>query len=208
MLKLPGAGGRAERATDYPLNFWPGWGGEIWALNPPGYGGSPRPATLQTLVDAARAAFAEVERHAAGRPILVAGSSLGGAAALAVAAECRVAGLLLRNPPPLREVIRGRFGRRGLRWAVDLLARQVPEALGALDNARRCQAPAAFILSGRDRTVPPQYQRQIIEHYAGEKRVLEVPEADHHTPLGPEDHVQHQALLDWLRTRLAAGPPP
>ena len=205
VLKYPGAGGRAELATDHPVKAWPGWCGEIWTLNPPGYGGSTGPATLQTVAAAARTAFDEVQRQAAGRPILVTGSSLGGAAALAVAANCPVAGLLLRNPPPLRETIRTRFG--GPLWwlGAALIARQIPEALCAIRNAQRATAAAVFVVSGRDRTVPPQCQQQVIDAYAGEKRVLVVPDADHHSPLDAEYQPQYESLFAWLRQRLMAN---
>jgi uncharacterized protein len=205
VLKYPGAGGRAERATDHPLGGWPDWCGEIWAVNPPGYGGSPGPATLQTLVAVARAAWEEVQRAAAGRPILVAGSSLGAAAALAAAAHGPVAGLLLRNPPPMREVVRGRFGGRGWRWFTEWIARQIPEPLSAIANARQATAPAVFVVSGRDRTVPPHYQQLIIDAYAGEKQVLRLAEADHHSPLTAVEQREYQTLLGWLRGRMTAG---
>jgi uncharacterized protein len=203
VLKIPGAGGRAERATDHPLNVWPDLSGAIWTLNPPGYGGSSGRASLQTLAAASRAAFDEIQREAGGMPILVTGSSLGGAAALYLAATCPVAGVLVRNAPPLRETIRGRFGRWGIRWAVDLLARQVPDELCAVRNARSATAPAAFVVSARDRTVPAEYQQAIIDAYAGEKRVLVLPEADHHDPLTEANQAPYAELLTWLRERMA-----
>ena len=40
ILKFPGTGGRAERATEHPAEFWPDRSAEVWTINPPGYGGS------------------------------------------------------------------------------------------------------------------------------------------------------------------------
>ena len=39
VLKFPGTGGRAERASEHPADCWPSLAAEVWAVNPPGYGG-------------------------------------------------------------------------------------------------------------------------------------------------------------------------
>src|SRR5262245_41249687 len=40
ILKFNGAGGRAERTSIHPLDFWSDVPGEIWSPNPPGFGAS------------------------------------------------------------------------------------------------------------------------------------------------------------------------
>lgn len=40
VLKFNGNGGRAERASIHPLDFWSDRPGEVWSHNPPGYGAS------------------------------------------------------------------------------------------------------------------------------------------------------------------------
>ncbi len=74
ILKFPGTGGRAERATSHPADCWAQCRCEIWAINPPGYGGSPGRASVRGLAAAARAAHEQLERVAAGRPIFVTGT--------------------------------------------------------------------------------------------------------------------------------------
>ena len=206
VLKLIGAGGRAERATDQPVNFWPDVRAEIWVANPPGYGGNGGRASLQQTPAVADAVFDELEKHAAGRPILVLGSSLGGASAMYLAARRRIDGLIVRNAPPLRQVILGRFGWWNLNVGARLIARQVPEELCCIRNAQRASAPAVFIMSDKDRIVPSRYQRLAIEAYAGPKRLLVLPNADHVTPMIEDEAEQYESLLAWLWTTVMAAP--
>lgn len=201
VLKLNGAGGRAERTGTHPLECWTDLPAEIWSLNPPGFGGSAGRASLTKLAPAARAAFAEIERAAAGRPILVTGNSLGTATALHLAAHCQFAGLILRNPPPLAELIAGYYAR----WALGmsrLVAAQIPPELDSIRNAARAQMPAVIVSCGRDRVVPPAYQRRVIAAYRGQKRVIDSPQADHADPLDPVAEQEYVAALAWLRAEV------
>src|SRR5687768_11323095 len=77
ILKFGGTGSRAERATEHPADAWDDLKSEVWAVNPPGYGGSPGRATLRVLAEMAEAAYLEIQRRAGDRPILVTGNSLG-----------------------------------------------------------------------------------------------------------------------------------
>jgi pimeloyl-ACP methyl ester carboxylesterase len=142
--------------------------------------------------------LAQVRRQAAGRPILVTGNSLGCVSALYLAAHHAPAGLVLRNPPPLREVIVERFGRRCWRLGVHLLAKQIAPELDAIRNAASATIPAVFIAAQCDRIVPPQCQQQVIDAYAGPKRVLRLAQADHHTLMTDEEAEAYRESLDWL----------
>jgi pimeloyl-ACP methyl ester carboxylesterase len=203
ILKFGGTGGRAERATPHPAEAWEDLRAEVWAVNPPGYGGSSGRATLRSLTAAAEAAYLEIRRRAAGRPLLVTGNSLGTMHALYVASRHRVSGLLLRNPPPLRQMIIRRYGWWNGYLPALLIAAQTPRELCNVTNAARCQAPAVFLSSRRDRVVPTQFQQLVIEAYAGEKQVLHLPTADHADPLSEEELPRYRELLHWLRERLA-----
>lgn len=202
VLKLVGAGGRAERATDQPASFWPDVRAEIWAANPPGYGGSSGRASLQKLPAVATVVYDQLIERAAGRPIVVLGSSLGGVSALYLAAVRPIAGLVVRNAPPLREVILGRFGWWNLNIGARLIARQVPQELCCIRNARRASAPAIFVTSKRDRIVPARHQRLAIDAYAGDKRTLVLPNADHTTPMTEDEAEQYASLQNWLWERV------
>ena len=202
VLKFPGTGGRAERATEHPADVWSDVRVHLSAFNPPGYGGSSGRPSLKTMGDAAAAALDEVQRMADGRPVVLTGNSLGGVSALHLAATRNIAGLVLRNPPPLRDVIVSRFGWWTFWLGAGLIARQVPKHLCAVSNAGCSRVPAVFVSSGRDRVVPPRYQRQIIEAYAGEKRVVRLADADHACPLSEEEEAEYARHLHWLKGRV------
>lgn len=201
VLKFPGTGGRAERGTLHPAEVWEDLYSEVWTVNPPGYGGSTGRATLRSLPHAARTVFENLRNIAGERPIVVTGNSLGNISALHVAANFSVAALLLRNPPPLRELITGKHGW----WSLGLsrfIARQVPATLCSLTNAASAMCPALFIVSGRDRMVPPRYQQLVIDSHAGENRVFVLPDADHATPITKAEAPAYLEHLSWLRGRI------
>ena len=113
--------------------------------------------------------------------ILLMGTSLGAATAIAVAAQRPVSGMLVRDPPQMTEVIKKRFGWRTLGLAF-VAARKVPSSLDTIYAARQCQAPALFITSGRDRIVPLACQREVVKAYQGKTHVVHFPLADHGEP--------------------------
>src|SRR3954470_5098925 len=100
--------GNAERAEWNACRFRGGWSDrpvEMWSVNHPGCGGSSGGARLTRLAPAAIAAYDALAREAAGKPIFVSATSLGTTMALHVARERPVAGIILRTPPPLRQLI-------------------------------------------------------------------------------------------------------
>lgn len=202
ILKFPGTGGRAECATAHPADRWPEINAEIWAVNPPGYGGSSGRASLRHVAAMADAAFDAVQAEATGRPILVTGNSLGCVAALYLAAHRRVSGLLLRNPPPLRQLIVERHGWWNLGLGARLIARQIPAELCPIANAARAAAPALFIMSRQDRVVPVDFQQRIHAAYAGENRVMPLANADHGCPPDESELPNYVEKLVWLLARM------
>ena len=199
VLKFPGTAGRAERATVHPADAWPELRVELWTVNPPGYGGSSGTASLRHTAAVADAVLEQLQQRAAGKPIVITGSSLGCVSALYLAARTPLAGVILRNPPALREVILARSDWWHLNLGTQLIARQIPPELCAIRNAASATAPAIFITAQRDRVVPLKCQQQVLDAYAGPKRVLRLAQADHHTPLTDEETEQYRDLLAWLR---------
>lgn len=208
VLKFPGIGGRAERATVHPADVWDDLCAEVWAVNPPGYGGSPGRASLKVLPQTAEAVLAAIRREADGRPVVVTGNSLGSATALHVAASGGVAALILRNPPPLRELILGRFGWWNLNLAAGPIARQIPPELCSIGNAGECRVPAVFISSSRDRIVPASYQQRVFDAYAGPTQIVRLAEADHACPMQEHEMGEYIGRLRWLRERLGLDTKP
>jgi uncharacterized protein len=209
ILKFNGAGGRAERTSIHPLDFWSDLPGELWSPNPPGYGASDGAASLKRLAPSGRAVFEELRAVAAGRPIVITGNSLGTTVALHVAAHFanvpNLAGLILRNPPPLAQLIAGKFGWRTLGLS-RLVAAKIPPELDSIANAARVRMPCVFLCSGRDRTVPPRFQRLVTGAYAGARHVVTIPAADHVFELAEPEITQYAEALTWLREMIGATP--
>jgi pimeloyl-ACP methyl ester carboxylesterase len=167
-------------------------------MNYPGFGGSTRSARLGQIGPAALTAFDELKRHAADRPIVLFGASLGATAALDVAAHRTVAGLILHNPPPLRQMILRQFGWWNLWLLAGPIALQIPRELDSAANARTIRAPAIFLLAEKDEVVAPRYHRLVLDAYAGQKRVISLPDAYHNTPIEDAGLVDFYNALDWL----------
>ncbi len=201
VLKFGGAGSRAERATMHPLDFWDGMSAEIWAPNWRGFGGSAGRASVQSLVSVGLQCYEEIRRAADGRPVLLTGNSLGTAVALAVAAAHRdMAGLLLRNPPPLRQLIIGKHGWYSLGIGAWLISKCVPASLDSIAKARGSDVPAMFVTSGQDRVVPPNFQAMVYNAYAGPKRQLVLPQAGHEDVPKEREVARYREHLSWLRS--------
>jgi pimeloyl-ACP methyl ester carboxylesterase len=196
-LKFPGTGGRAERAGPHPCEVLTG-NFEVWAINPPGYGTSSGRACVRKMIETCESAWAAIEKRAAGRPVIVTGNSLGGMYALFVAARFPVSGVLLRNPAPVHQLIRGKYSWWNAGLASRLVGSHVPQAMDAVVNARNCSAHALFVISERDRMVPRKYQNMIIDQYGGPSSQFLIRGADHHHPVPQEILQSYQAsLAEW-----------
>lgn len=198
VLRFYGNADRAERWPAAEAEIWNNRAIEIWGLNYPGFGGSTGPARLSKIGPAALAAFDELRRRAGDRPIVPFGTSIGATAALYVAAHRPVAGLILQNPPPLREMILRRFGWWNLWLLAGPVALQIPKDLDSLANAKAIHAPTIFLLAEKDEIVLPRYHRLVVDAYAGEKRVISLRGAYHNDPIEGAALADLNNALDWL----------
>ena len=198
VLRFYGNADRADRWVAAEAEEWNGRAVEIWGMNYPGFGRSTGPARLSRIGPAAITVFDELKRHAAGRPIVVYGASLGSAAALHVARQRPVAGLILHNPLPLRQMILRRFGWWNLWLFAGPIALQIPRDLDSISNAKAIQTPAIFLLAEKDEIVPPRYHRLVVDGYAGQKRVISLPGAYHNDPVEGAALAELNHALDWL----------
>lgn len=198
VLRFYGNADRAERWAAADAEMWNDRAVKVWAMNYPGFGGSTGPARLSRIGPAALTAFDELKRHTGNRPIVVFGASLGAAAALDVAAHRPVAALILHNPPPLRQMILRQFGWWNLWLLAGPLALQIPKDLDSILNANRVHAPAIVLLAEKDEVVAPRYHRLVVDAYAGEKRVISLPDAYHNDPIEGAALAEFYHTLDWL----------
>jgi hypothetical protein len=204
ILRFYGNADRADRWAASEAEMWSDRAVEIWGVNYPGFGGSTGPARLARIGPAALAAFDELKNYADDRPIVPYGASIGATAALHIAAHRPVAGLILHNPPPLREMILRQFGWWNLWLLAGPVALQIPRDLDSIQNARAIRAPAIFLLAKRDEVVAPRYHGLVLKAYAGEKRVIPLSGAYHNDPIEGNALVELNNALDWMLAKASS----
>ena len=222
ILRFYGNADRADRWVAAEAEMWNGRAVEVWGMNYPGFGGSTGPARLSRIGPAALVAFDELQRFADAQvvvfpkasgavhsgkssadtpgtgPIIVFGASLGTTAALHVAAHRPVAGLILHNPPPLRQIILRQFGWWNAWLLAGPVALQIPRDLDSIDKAKRIHVPAIFLLAENDEVVAPRFHRLVVDAYAGQKRVIALRGAHHNDPIEGTGLADFYDALDWL----------
>lgn len=196
VLEFYGNGARAEWSVAANASHFPRM--TYWGVNYRGYGGSEGSATLAGVAESATIAYDALAKEAKGRPIYAFGTSMGTTAALHLAAERDVAGLLLVNPPPLRRLVLEEHGWWNLYLLALPTALGVPRSLDSEENARRVRAPAVFVTSEDDGVVPLGYQGRVVAAYAGPKEVVLVPGAGHNDQPPPEVSARISAALSWM----------
>jgi hypothetical protein len=203
ILRFYGNADRADRWAAAEAKMWNERPVEIWGMNYPGFGGSTGPARLVRIGPAAVAVFDELKRHAGDQPIITYGASIGATTSLHVAASRpgAITGLILHNPPPLREMILRQFGWWNLWLLAGPVALQIPRDLDSIANARVSRAPAIFLLADRDEIVAPRFHRLVVNAYAGEKRVIALPGAYHNDPIEGAALADLNDALGWLLTK-------
>ena len=201
VLRFYGNADRAERWVAAEADMWNDRAVEVWGMNYPGFGGSTGPARLRHIAPAAVTAFDELKRHAGERPIVLFGASIGTTPVLHVAANRSVAGLILHNPPALRQMVLRQFGWWNLWLLAGPVALQIPRELNSVDNAKRVHAPAIFLLAEKDEVVAPRFHRLVVDAYAGEKRVITLRNARHNDPIDGTALADLYKALDWLLPR-------
>jgi hypothetical protein len=193
--------GKADRADRWINAVAGAWGNrpvEVWGMNYPGSGGSDGSAKLQNVASSALAEYDAVKQIAGSRPIFIHAGSFGTTAAIYVAANRPIAGMVLQNPAPLKQLIMGNYGWWNLWILAGPVASRVPAELDSVSNAARCKASAVFISAGADWVIPPSYHKLVIDAYAGEKRVIDMPGMGHDSPLTREAAEALAKDMDWL----------
>ncbi len=199
-IKFPGTGGRAERSGPHPFEIDADRKTEVWTVNPPGYGGSSGSATIVSTAATCEAVWEYLTTHYADVPIAVEGNSLGCAAALYLAARKDVAGIYLRNPVALQQMISTRWKYNWWNFGLArVLTRWIPDELDTIENAKRCRCPLLLVRSERDRVSPARYQQLIFGAFRGEKSEFVIEGADHHDRVSDRQRdVYVRSIKNWL----------
>jgi pimeloyl-ACP methyl ester carboxylesterase len=201
VLRFYGNADRADRWVAAEAGMWNNRAVEVWGMNYPGFGGSTGPARLARLGPAALTAFDGLKNTAGHRPIIVFGASLGTTTALHIAAHRNIAGLILHNPPALRQIILRQFGWWNLWLFAGPMAYKLSADLDSVANARAVNVPAIFLLAENDEVVAPKFQRLVVDAYAGEKRIIPLAGAGHNSPIEGAGLANFYSALDWLLPR-------
>jgi uncharacterized protein len=201
VLRFYGNADRADRWVADEAEMWNNRAVEVWGMNYPGFGGSTGPARLTRLGPAALTAFDALKQIAGERPVVVFGASLGTTTALHIAAQRKVAGVILHNPVALRQIILRQFGWWNLWLFAGPMARKIPSDLDSIANAKATRSPAIFLLAENDEVIAPKFQRLVVQAYAGEKRIVTLAGARHNDPLEGASVAKFVEALDWLLPR-------
>jgi pimeloyl-ACP methyl ester carboxylesterase len=201
ILRFYGNADRADRWVALEAEMWNERAVELWGVNYPGFGGSTGPARLKRIASAALAAFDALRSEAGDSPIVIFGASIGTAPALHVATQRPVAGLVLHNPPALRQIILYQHGWWNLWLLAGPVAAQIPRELDSVSNAKAVHAPAIFLLAEQDEIVSPRFQQLVVNAYAGEKRIIHLRGAHHNDPIEGTALTELDGGLDWLLPR-------
>jgi hypothetical protein len=207
VLRFYGNADRADRWVAAEAGMWNERAVEVWGMNYPGFGGSTGPARLAKLGPAALAAFDELQKVAGNRPIVVFGASLGTTTALHIAANRKIAGLILHNPVAMRQIILRQFGWWNLWLFAGPMAFKVPADLDSVANARANHVPAIFLLAEKDEVIAPRFQSLVVDAYAGEKRIIPLSGAHHNDPIEGTAVAEFHRALDWLIPPASASAP-
>jgi hypothetical protein len=192
VIEFTGNATRAEQVASYAAARWEERPIESWMVNYPGYGGSDGGAELSAIPPAALAVYDHVAKIANGKPIFLAGNSLGTTAALYVATQRPTAGLILQNPPAVRSLILSNYGWWNLWLLAGPIALQIPGELNSPANAAKVTAPAIFVLAGDDTFIVPANQMKVVNAYAGPKRII-------HMSGGHNDGITGDAATELVR---------
>lgn len=219
VVKFPGTAGRAERSSLFPATLltvdevaaetpprvaqWPiiNDGCEIWTWNPPGYGGTPGTSTLETLPETAFQLTSRLLEDRVGKEtrVIFCGNSLGCLVAMSMAVEFPAGRLICRNPPDLVPVILRIADIYRGRWLMERVCRRFPARLQALALAAQCSQPAVFLMSDRDRLVPPSIQKTIHGAYAGDVQILALEGLGHDSLLESRHAPKVQRVMkEWM----------
>ena len=201
VLRFYGNADRADRWVALEAEMWNERAVELWGVNYPGFGGSTGPARLKRIAPAALTAYDALRNEAAESPIVIFAASIGTTPALHIATQRSVAGLVLHNPPALRQIILYQYGWWNLWLLAGPVAARIPRELDSVSNAKAVRAPAIFLLSEQDEIVSPHFQRLVVNAYAGEKRIIHLRGAHHNDPIEGTALTELYGGLDWLLPR-------
>jgi hypothetical protein len=194
VLRLLGARGRAELATDDPARYLSSVSSVVATMNPAGFGTSRGTCTLSHYFAGILASYDSLSGRFPSAAIWVHGKSIGGLGALYVAATRSPRAIVIRNVVDVAGIAAERLGR-GIRT-------MIPAALNAQRWATHARCPALFVISKADRFAIPSVQHDVADRYgSGLAEQLEVGGAHDDRELMGQDVPRYFEALVRLLTR-------
>lgn len=193
VLRLLGARGRAELATQDPARYLLSVTSLVATMNPAGSGSTRGTCLLSRYFAGIVAAYDSITEHFPGAAIWVHGKSIGGLGALYLAAIRSPNAIVVRNVVDVGGIAAARAGR-GIRAFI-------PAALDAQRWAAHARCPALFVVSSDDRFARPTIQQNVAAVYAGPIDRLEVGGAHDDRQLMAHDVPRYAAALMRLWAR-------
>jgi dienelactone hydrolase len=197
VLRLLGARGRAELATEDPANRLSGVPYVVWTINPPGFGGSSGPSSIQDYMSAVRAARDFLAARYPNARLWIYGKSIGATAAMYLAAHSVLSGLILKNIIDVPTIA----SRRIAGWlppAQKWLSATIPTELNPAHWAPAVRYPTLFVISADDQIAPADTQERIAGLYGGPRGVLRVQGGHDEPTLRAEDEIRYAESVTTL----------
>jgi hypothetical protein len=168
-------GGNAEEVSWLAATGAGQSGWSMLLMNYRGYGDSEgRPSEAWLFADALRLYDWAVGRPGVdGRRIVGMGRSLGSGVAIYLATRRTLAGLVLVTPfDSITAVAQRHYPFLPVRWLLR-------HPFDSLSRAGAIAVPTLMLVAGRDTIIPPAHAERLYESWAGLKRWIAFPEADH-----------------------------
>src|SRR5215831_19876578 len=168
-------GGNAEEVSWLAAQGVERSGWSLLLVNYRGYGrSSGRPSEANLFADAVRLYDWAADRPGVdARPIAAMGRSLGSAVAIYLATQRPLVGLVLVTPfDSMTAVGQRHYPFLPVRWLLR-------HPFDSLSRAGGIAVPALMLVGGRDAIIPPEHAKRLYERWAGPKRWIEFPLADH-----------------------------
>jgi len=198
VLRLLGARGRAELATQDPADRLRHVRSVTWTLNPPRFGASSGPLDADRYLQSALEAYDFLIGRYAGVPIWVYGKCIGGTMALALAAQRKPRALIVKNAVDLPELV----VRRAKKWVGAPIAtwasRRVPAAFNPRISAPAAHSPALFVISSDDAVASPVSQEAVVACYGGPVETLRILGGHDQAALDPADEPRYAEVIGAL----------
>ena len=204
ILKFPGTAGRAERSTSFPTSILDVPRTAMWTWNPPGYGGSGGRASLSNMATAGVAFWKKITDEQVGpeTTVWLCGNSLGCTTALHIAATAKPdqsrTGLILRNPPPLRRVVKHAAQPYPHLGLINRVIADLSDSMDAMLTASQVDLHAVILQSELDTLVPIEFQNELLDVYAGQYRTVLMEGLDHDDLTTDQHETPINDSIRWL----------